>query len=47
MAAGANEDEDFFGEVEGHRRERSERSEDPRENKRRKRRSMLEELFDF
>jgi hypothetical protein len=48
LASGADEDEDFFGEVEGERRrQRPDRPPDPREEKRRKRRGMLEDLFDF
>lgn len=47
VAAGADEDEDFFGEVEGRRQRRGERPGEPREDKRRRRRSLLEDLFDF
>jgi Zn-finger nucleic acid-binding protein len=56
-AAGvADDDEDFFSEMEGRsggRRERprrdrdDERYEDPKQAKKRKRRGMLEDLFDF
>ena len=46
LAAGAQEDEDFFGEVEG-RRVRPKRYDRAPEGNRRKRRSLLEDLFDF
>lgn len=47
LAAGAEEDEDFFGEVEGRRRANPKGHEGARESGKRKRRSILEDLFDF